>query len=207
MRNFIAYEDVKFDPSGFNNDPSTPSNPYLGAPGPDTDAFWERLYDVGMVVLSADEATALLPMSTTPLVDIQGRLIRDHDNQEQYLVTIEVFHQLHCLDYLRHASYSRDGNHHPGESEWSKSKHLDHCSDYLRQVLMCHGDMTPITLIRTKQSAERESGDSDREREREREEPPAPPFRPDFAILHTCRSWDLIYEFALQRNTSIYSIV
>jgi hypothetical protein len=24
--------------------------------------------------------------------------------------------------------------------------HLDHCIDYLRQVIMCHGDLTPITF-------------------------------------------------------------
>ncbi|KAH8803632.1 hypothetical protein F5884DRAFT_889025 [Xylogone sp. PMI_703] len=198
VRNFIAYEDVKFDPSGFTNDPTLPFNPYLGVPGTETDAFWEKLYNVGMVVLNAEEAAAL-PMSTTPLIDMQGQLILDSDNQEQYLVTLEVFHQLHCLDYLRHASYSRDGNHHPGESEWSKSKHLDHCSDYLRQVLMCHGDMTPITLDRTKWGMEQET-------RRERDELPVPPFKPDFAIMHTCRNWDLIYEFALQRNTSTYTV-
>lgn len=205
MHNFIAYEDIKFNPSGFTDDPSLPPNPYLGSPSPNTDASWERLYDVGMVVLSAAEA-ADFPLSTTQLIDMQGRLILDKDNQEQYLITIEVFHQLHCLDYLRHASYSRDGNHHPEESDWSKSKHLDHCSDYLRQVLMCHGDMTPITLNRIKQSTERDLQEGEGEMKKENKELPTPPFRPDFAIKHTCRNWDLIYEFALQRNTSTYSI-
>lgn len=45
-------------------------------------------------------------------------------------------------DYLRHVSYaftSGQKTHHADESDWSKTRHVDHCIDYLRQVLTCHG--------------------------------------------------------------------
>lgn len=60
-------------------------------------------------------------------------------------------------------------------------QHLDHCIDYLRQVLMCHGDLTPITMGWDEQI------DS---------------WKPNFRIKHTCRKFDKIYDFALKYNTT-----
>jgi hypothetical protein len=60
-----------------------------------------------------------------------------------------------------------------------------HCVDYLRQTLMCHGDLTPITLTynKTKQFTD-----------------------PNFRIKHTCRNFDSIWQFAAKRNRSGISI-
>jgi hypothetical protein len=100
-----------------------------------------------------------------------------------YLITIEVFHQLHCLNYLRHRVYETpDDKYNLLETNQSRTKHLSHCIDYLRQVLMCHGDLTPITLY---PEATRN-----------------PPYMPDFAIKHTCRNWDSIYAFAKMGDRS-----
>lgn len=60
-----------------------------------------------------------------------------------------------------------------------------HCVDYLRQVLMCHGDLTPITLTYNHKS---EFVD------------------PNFRIKHTCRNFDRIWNFAAKRNRSGISI-
>ncbi|KAF2251126.1 hypothetical protein BU26DRAFT_563071 [Trematosphaeria pertusa] len=172
----IRYETVVFDPSGFSSGNEKP-NAFEGSPSPATNAAWAQLCDVGMFVLNAEEYKRL-GRPTAELVDRPG----------EYLVTLEVMHQLHCLDYLRIASYAAaEGKHthHEQENDWSKAKHLSHCINYLRQVLMCHGDLTPITL-------ERKKG--------------LPPYRPDFRITHTCRNWDRIHEFASSRNTSGYGI-
>jgi hypothetical protein len=171
---------------------------------------------------------------------------------DQRLVTIEVFHQLHCLvrhpcslnqlhtqniftivsplsslyfplktpsiskinhqtpqNYLRRRVYETDGEHFQEESDWSRGVHLSkcsihthtdkpplpqlpsihliandmnnigHCIDYLRQVLMCHGDLTPITLDLVPHR-----------------------YQPNFNIKHTCRNFGKIYEFAAKRNIS-----
>jgi hypothetical protein len=49
---------------------------------------------------------------------------------------------------------------------------IGHCIDYLRQVLMCHGENR------------------------------IPHILPDFRIRHTCRNFDSIWNFAAKRNTS-----
>jgi hypothetical protein len=142
-----------------------------------------------MLVMNAEEASQL-SISTTGLVDKHAKV-----DESQYLVTVEVFHQLHCLDYLRHASYAaEDGyQHHPNESDWSRGHHVDHCVDYLRQVIQCHGDLTPIALERIPGVPALPL-------------PNPPPYKPNFAIQHTCRNFDKIYDFALQRNSSGYKV-
>ncbi len=50
------------------------------------------------------------------------------------IVQIEVFHQLHCLNYIRHRVYNMTPEDPAGEA--SIRIHTDHCIDYLRQVLM-----------------------------------------------------------------------
>ncbi|PVH73089.1 hypothetical protein DL98DRAFT_368816, partial [Cadophora sp. DSE1049] len=92
----------------------------------------------------------------------------------RYLVTIEMFHQLHCLHYIRQKLY--------GVAPPEKTKHGDkahigkteHCVDYLRQVLMCHGDLTPITLTWSDKMNW---------------------VKPNFSIQHTCRNFQSIWDF------------
>ncbi|KAH8655088.1 hypothetical protein BGZ60DRAFT_532709 [Tricladium varicosporioides] len=173
-KNAIKYEAIHFDPSGFSDENEAP-NAYEGVPSPENNDMWEKLIAVGNYVLTKEEHDKL-DIETAELMDRPG----------EYLITLEVFHQLHCLDYLRQASYATAmgmGMHHEHESEWSKTKHLSHCVDYLRQVIMCHGDLTPITLkIRNGH------------------------YLPNFRIKHTCRNFDSIYEFAERRNTSGFGI-
>ncbi|KAH8810660.1 hypothetical protein F5884DRAFT_897231 [Xylogone sp. PMI_703] len=163
----VHYREVTFDPSGFWEDPLM-STPYEGEPSPETDAMWKRLTNVGMYSLTKEEYDQL-PLETTEVPGQPG----------QYLVTIEVFHQLHCLNYIRKAAY---GVYQDIESRHSREMHLTHCVDYLRQVLMCHSDLSLITLRR----------DDDR----------LPPVMPDFRIRHTCRNFESVWEFAAKRNLS-----
>jgi len=112
-------------------------------------------------------------LETAPLYDGVG-------SDGDYIVALEVFHQLHCLNTLRHAVYQvSDSNYEPEDQadERMTKIHLDHCVDYLRQVLMCHADLTPITFRYDKKKRPL-------------------PFVPDFNIKHTCRNWDAIWEFA-----------
>ena len=57
----------------------------------------------------------------------------------------------------------------------------DHCLDYLRQVIMCHGDLTPIIF----EWNTRIDG-----------------YVAHHNTLHTCRSFDAIFDWARHRNTS-----
>ncbi|KAI1201491.1 hypothetical protein F5X97DRAFT_320253 [Nemania serpens] len=82
------------------------------------------------------------------LEDANGTTATRHD-PDQYIVELEMFHQLHCLKWLRASFWSLNDHavsHKPSEEFPQREYHKDHCIDYLRQVIMCHGDMTPITF-------------------------------------------------------------
>ena len=101
-------------------------------------------------------------------------------NFERYGVT--VFHSLHCLAMLRHALHAlQDGK----ESHRAPPPHLDHCLDYIRESLMCSGDTTiewPNTIF---QDGTRFHGDVT-----------------GAEVPHTCRDWQAIREFAIERRSS-----
>lgn len=83
------------------------------------------------------EMAAKLPNATTPF----------NDDPSHYIVTIDVFHQLHCLNMMRKLVY-------PGKypmdltSGSDKSNdtivHFEHCYEQLRQSLQCHSDVSTI---------------------------------------------------------------
>ncbi|KAK2591373.1 hypothetical protein QQS21_010933 [Conoideocrella luteorostrata] len=54
--------------------------------------------------------------------------------------SVAVMHQLHCIAVVKHSFmvYRRNemGNHDV------KIEHIDHCVEYLRQAIICHGDLT-----------------------------------------------------------------
>ena len=105
---------------------------------------------------------------------------------------ISVFHQLHCLAHIRRhlftmqASMDRDNMEeiyemllHPQED------HVFHCFDYIRQALMCAGDMT-IEWPRKEKDGRRFAVDGwgithqCKDWVRTRETPRVGPFRADF---------------------------
>ncbi|PMD54849.1 uncharacterized protein K444DRAFT_596609 [Hyaloscypha bicolor E] len=52
-----------------------------------------------------------------------------------------MWHQLHCVNILREAVH-RDTYNGPPDS--GTEYHLDHCLNYLRQVIMCYTDLIPM---------------------------------------------------------------
>ncbi|KAJ5971429.1 uncharacterized protein N7479_001347 [Penicillium vulpinum] len=69
------------------------------------------------------------------------------NNPETALVYgVSVFHQLHCLNFLRFAYYPSSLQDMDAEEVVF---HRDHCLDYIRQALMCHADPTfePMTQV------------------------------------------------------------
>jgi Mycotoxin biosynthesis protein UstYa len=58
----------------------------------------------------------------------------------------------------------------------------DHCLDYLRQVIMCNGDLTPNTFTVA---------------------PDRKGYIPDFNEPHQCRDFSKIFEWAERRNNGV----
>ncbi|KAI1150560.1 hypothetical protein F4825DRAFT_425971 [Nemania diffusa] len=58
---------------------------------------------------------------------------------DQFVVTTSMTHQLHCLYAIAEAysALTSDTSRVPSETPW----HLTHCFDYIRQGIMCCGDV------------------------------------------------------------------
>ncbi|KAL8660536.1 MAG: hypothetical protein Q9202_006459 [Teloschistes flavicans] len=162
----------------FNGTLDYPSE-FRGLPSPELDAAWETLVNresVGAFGLQEAEFLRLdqtLDWNTTRLADYQGG---------QMFATLEVFHQLHCLNLIREYTYkdyyeSRSPSF-TDPPEMVRT-HVDHCIEILRQKLMCDADVGVITYnwvaIR------------------------GLPW-PNFNVVHQCRNFDGVVEWGKRHN-------
>lgn len=84
-------------------------------------------------------------------ISIDGRTRRWYDlktvslvgDTEKYLVGLDVFHQLHCLNYLRKRLLGRNLTH---VQDPLGDKHIPHCLESLRLSLQCSADLSLLPL-------------------------------------------------------------
>ncbi|KAI9036336.1 oxidase ustYa family protein [Aspergillus affinis] len=110
---------------------------FIGGWNEHTNAAWDTILDAGLIKLTEDQAKRL-PFNTT----------RNPQDPSTYVGALEVFHQLHCLNNIRHGYYvpeARDLVPEPGKL-LTHAAYLDHCFDYLRQNIMCWSDTTISSL-------------------------------------------------------------
>ncbi|KAL7806874.1 tat pathway signal sequence [Trichoderma gracile] len=145
----------------FDNDLESTS-PFVGEPRDELHKAWAGLLKNGNTRVSAADL-AKINRTSVPLNDEQGG----------FLVTLDVYHELHCLNILREQIYRE---HYPDKHDHrTQFQHVDHCIDLLRQVLMCHGDVSMSTF---------DWIDNYRW-----------PW-PNFTVQHECRKWDVLDEWA-----------
>ncbi|KAJ5279202.1 hypothetical protein N7478_004574 [Penicillium angulare] len=175
-------------------DPDSPK--YTGEPSEDLDQLWNALiYRKGYLILL--HPILLYPpmylvdftfeFFANPIaadgVDLQGEEAKSIQGKTfekpggWSIVSIDVFHQLHCLNLLRQGLYPDYYTKHDPEPEYTI--HRNHCLDHIRQALMCHVDVTPIPVI----WAEKEGR----------------PYN-DFQVEHTCRNFGKVKEWAKARS-------
>ncbi|KAE8332168.1 hypothetical protein BDV39DRAFT_200322 [Aspergillus sergii] len=156
----IRYKSIAFS-SGLEDSKSK----YMGRPTDASNQAWEDLYGPGISVISMDQA-ARLPNKTAPI----------SESPRQYIVELDVFHQLHCLNLLRLTVWGVDmySNH-----DVDIPPHVDHCIESLRQAIMCSADVAPIVWS-WEDNEHRLKGHTD--------------------TLHTCRDFDLIRQWALEHQ-------
>ncbi|KAK7965738.1 uncharacterized protein PG986_000015 [Apiospora aurea] len=107
------------------------SDPY-SRENPNVDSAWAEPIDNIIIVINEEEKQRLPGERDTA---------RAYGEPNGYAVSIEMFHQLHCLNYLRKA-YFKDGPDRLSDPE----KHADHCFSYLYQTLLCHADVGVMTM-------------------------------------------------------------
>ncbi|KAL6903861.1 hypothetical protein GGI43DRAFT_381571 [Trichoderma evansii] len=71
---------------------------WRGYPSDAIDTAWKSITDVGAMVVEEKEIENLGKLRDSSVV-------LSHNQQSGYMVSIEAFHQVHCLDLLRKYSY------------------------------------------------------------------------------------------------------
>lgn len=159
--------------------PNVSSSPYVG-PTKQVDLHWGRV-NFGDQMITGSEMS-LLHKSTSDAL-----MVTDPTTGKRgYRIGLEVFHQLHCLNMIRKATYPSYQDEYSGGDFGVDPKqlrgHLDHCVEMLREGLMCQADVGVITFKMQKEGEEAEGE-----------------YRPDFANWHVCRDYEAIREWAVGR--------
>ncbi|KAF7301971.1 hypothetical protein MIND_00763200 [Mycena indigotica] len=124
----IEYKLVQFT-KGFDLDRPGGIPIYDEEPSDEGDAAWEELYARPEIRVPKSEARKMYN-ATFPIENDPG----------YYFLSLEVFHQLHCLDKIRHQLNPERGY------EMLPADHIRHCFGAIRQALMCYGDVTPVVF-------------------------------------------------------------
>lgn len=145
-------------------------------PSPDVDAAWDELSAEGFEAITVP-VTAIMSARKDPSLSLQAPASWGLD-RDAYIVQIDVFHQIHCLNELRkeiHYDY-----YYKEPPSALHREHKGHCIHILLQNLMCHSDLDIITHNWVH---------NDRI-----PEPKERPF-PDFNVVKQCRDFDAILEW------------
>ncbi|KAH8903529.1 hypothetical protein BR93DRAFT_981318 [Coniochaeta sp. PMI_546] len=133
-------EAVEYKEVVFHNNFRQDRTKWQGPPDDEVDKAWREIYvDIGVIKIPKADADKL-PNATLP---IPGE-------EDGYIIALEVYHQLHCLDLLRKHLYPDRYGADRQMSSRAKKKywvHLEHCIDNLRQTIMCHSDVSTIPWI------------------------------------------------------------
>ncbi|CAL1709730.1 unnamed protein product [Somion occarium] len=88
---------------------------------------------------------------------------------------LSMYHQMHCLDSLRHAILGRGHTH---ASRKRDVEHAQHCLNYLRQTILCSADLTLEPEI---VEGSQDVGEG-------------------LAVTHVCRDWSKVHAFVEQNE-------
>ncbi|KAF3070145.1 hypothetical protein CFAM422_006618 [Trichoderma lentiforme] len=191
-----AQNEIEYKLTKFHTNIVDAPDEFQGGPSETLNKAWDDLFNFGISTIPKAQAK-LLPNYTSP---VPG-------HEDEYIVELDVFHQLHCLNIFRKAftpiylsdwEYVKDAEvslnwtvprSYPYEAfEENRVKnsinpwHIGHCLESLRQSIMCHADITPAVWhwdysvpnpIRNK---------------------------PWLTVLHTCRDFDRIRDWAKKRK-------
>ncbi|OAL22819.1 hypothetical protein AYO22_06727 [Fonsecaea multimorphosa] len=166
-----ANEAIEYEIRTFSSSSAQEPTIYLGPPDDKVDKAWEDIYGAYQRTRIDGAEAARLPNQTASITNDPGH----------YLITIDVFHQLHCLDFVRKRLYpsrydtvadlAKDRN----GSRALEIEHTEHCIDSIRQSLQCSADVTPVLYKWDGYVGE---------------------IKGDARTIHTCRNFTKIQEWA-----------
>jgi len=121
------------------HDPSIARQP----PNDAADAIWEEYELTRFFPVTAAQIRAMGkdPRTVAKLEDDQWGL-----GDDAYVAILDVFHQLHCLNALRHIAYPEHYGNGSTTHPQIRYIHVNHCVDILMQALMCSGNVNLVTM-------------------------------------------------------------
>ncbi|OLN92257.1 hypothetical protein CCHL11_01310 [Colletotrichum chlorophyti] len=125
-------------------------------PGPEVDEAWERVAaEYVFPVTKAD----IIAMRKDPSVAVEMPEKYDEDGEKTYMAKLGVFHNIHCLDYVRKAVYSDYYYPNGTDDNPLHMHHVAHCIMVLFEHLTCFGDPS-VYLFRWQDELDRPVGDT-----------------------------------------------
>ncbi|MCJ1261258.1 hypothetical protein MMC22_001122 [Lobaria immixta] len=123
---------------------SNPSHIYRLPPSPEVDAAWERIANIGIHPVTREDVIRLGKNPDEAIIPPDYWGLDGH-----YMVELDVFHQIHCLNALRQALvFNYDyywGERFGLNPPLMFTTHLNHCTSMILQTLQCHADLDAIT--------------------------------------------------------------
>ncbi|KAI0862664.1 hypothetical protein F4860DRAFT_512633 [Xylaria cubensis] len=149
-------------------------SPYQGFPDDEKDRLWMEMYEKGIAIrITKDEYDQLI--NKTERVPIEGY-------EDDYMVGVDAFHQLHCLNEIRKGFYPRRFNssmeNPDGTVNFLNWLHIDHCIESLRQAIICHADSSVTTFHWLKTKI----------------------MEPELGTMHMCRDFSKVQEWTWSRT-------
>ncbi|KAJ8121333.1 hypothetical protein ONZ43_g2184 [Nemania bipapillata] len=148
---------------------------YVGQPSPEVDAAWDRIQEPMIWGVSGDDVRRVGKDASKAVKYDSAWGFGD----DLYMVEVDVFHQIHCLNVLRKGLVTNYdyywGRRWGFEPPLDFKTHIRHCMSLLLQNLMCDADVEIIT-------------------HEWNEEQPWP--FPDFGPVKQCRDFDALLEWA-----------
>jgi hypothetical protein len=110
-------------------------------PSDEVDAAWDRITDIGVLVLSAEDVTQMGkdPSNVVKAPESWGQ------GSDAHLAHLDGIHLLHCLNSMRQSLHSNFDRYHPNGISKVYASHLSHCQEALVKHLMCQPSVELIT--------------------------------------------------------------
>jgi hypothetical protein len=142
-----------------------------------TDAYWEIYEDMPPFVITKED---VIRLGKDPETAVRFDNEYWGFGEEAYMATLDIQHQIHCLNALRTMAFADYGEDTPTKKSHNKLWwiHLRHCTDMLLQNLMCTAEPSVFTY-----------NYMDTQRN---------PF-PDFSIDRKCRRFEDIWQWRNER--------
>ncbi|KAF3067613.1 hypothetical protein CFAM422_008666 [Trichoderma lentiforme] len=169
---------VKFDSTFYSQ-----GSRYRKPPSPETDAAWNFAgANFGFLLIPEDQASE--SDLTSDHIHLAGG--PDQANLTGIPADVEVFHQLHCLNLLRKATwYNHDYYRKLGADEFQHpDRTLSVHVDNLRQRIMCTADVGLVPFYWVG-----DDGQTD----------------PEFSRTHTCRNFETLHDWMMQHMVTLDS--